>query len=159
MVWQSLSARPHKLRSKRGCQCYPVLLVPDLRERWRTSLSWQSMPQRSTQLEETKYSFYDDLQDAVGGVPAGNMLIVAGHWNARPGPVDTATWHTLDKFAVGASWANGDHLVNMTSANRLVVSHTRFQHTQRGVMVVASTWRRHQPSFEGANATDQTGFK
>ncbi len=33
--------------------------------------------------EETNYSFYDDLHDAVGGVPAGNMLIFAGHWNAR----------------------------------------------------------------------------
>ncbi len=41
--------------------------------------------------EETKYSFYDDLQDAVGVVPAGNMVIVAGDWNARHGPVDAAT--------------------------------------------------------------------
>ncbi len=113
------------------------------------------MPQRSTQLEETKYSFYDDLQDAVGGVPAGNMLIVAGHWNARPSPVDAATWHILDKLAVGTSWANGD-LVNFALANRLVGTSTRFQHTQRGVMVVALTWRLRQPSFEGANATDQT---
>ncbi len=28
-------------------------------------------------VEETKYSFNDDLQDAVGGVPAGNMVIIA----------------------------------------------------------------------------------
>ncbi len=42
--------------------------------------------------EATKYSFNDDLQDAVGGVPAGNMLVVAGNWNARPGPVDAATY-------------------------------------------------------------------
>ncbi len=41
--------------------------------------------------EETKYAFCDDLQDTVGRVPAGNMLIVAGGWNARPGPVDAAT--------------------------------------------------------------------
>ncbi len=41
--------------------------------------------------EETKDSFYDDLQDAVGRVPAGNMLIVAGDWNTRPAPVDAAT--------------------------------------------------------------------
>ncbi len=58
-------------------------------------------------------------------------LIVAGHWNARSGLVDTATWHILDKFAVGTRWAYGDHLVNFASANRLVVSCTRFQHTQR----------------------------
>ncbi len=76
--------------------------------------------------EEKKYPFYDDVHDAVGGVPAGNMLIVTGDWNARPGPVDTATWHILDKFAVGTGWANGDHLVNFASANRIVVSSTRF---------------------------------
>ncbi len=40
--------------------------------------------------EEAKDSFYD-LQDAVDRVPAGDMLIVAGDWNARPGPADPAT--------------------------------------------------------------------
>ncbi len=45
--------------------------------------------------------FYDDLRDAVGRGPAGNMLIVAGDWNARPSPVDAATWHILDKLPVG----------------------------------------------------------
>ncbi len=34
-------------------------------------------------------SFDDDFQDAVGRGPAGDMLIVAGDWNARPIPVDT----------------------------------------------------------------------
>ncbi len=43
--------------------------------------------------EEAKGSFYDDLQDAVDRVPAGDMLIVAGDWNARPGPADPATRH------------------------------------------------------------------
>ncbi len=33
--------------------------------------------------EETKDSFYDNLQDAVGSVSTGNMLLVAGDWNAR----------------------------------------------------------------------------
>ncbi len=51
--------------------------------------------------EETKYSIYDDLHDAVGRVPAGNMVIVAGDWNARPSPVDAAypgqvgSWHEV----------------------------------------------------------------
>ncbi len=40
------------------------------------------------------------------------MLLVAGDWNAMPGPADTATWHILDRFEVGTRWANGDHLVN-----------------------------------------------
>ncbi len=41
-----------------------------------------------------------------------------------------ATCHILDKLTVGTRWANGDHLVNFASANRLVVSSTRFQHPQ-----------------------------
>ncbi len=81
--------------------------------------------------EETKDSFYDDLLNAVGRVPTGDMLIAAGNWNARPGPVDTATRHILGKFAVGTRCANGDRPVNIVSANRLVVSSTRFQHPQR----------------------------
>ncbi len=80
--------------------------------------------------EETKYSCYDDLHDAAGRVPAGNMVIVAGDWNAWPSPVDAAIWHILDKLAVGR-WANGDHLVNFALANRLEGSSTRFQHPQR----------------------------
>ncbi len=76
-------------------------------------------------------SFYADLQDAVGRFPAGNILIVAGDWNARRSPVDAATWHILDKLEVGTRWANGDHLVNFALANHLVGSSTRFQHPQR----------------------------
>ncbi len=51
--------------------------------------------------EEVKDSFYDDLQDAVNRVPAGDVLIVAGDWNARPGPADPAhpgqvcSWHEV----------------------------------------------------------------
>ncbi len=33
----------------------------------------------------------DDLHAAYWNVPTGDMLIAAGNWNARPGPVDTAT--------------------------------------------------------------------
>ncbi len=72
--------------------------------------------------EEVKDAFYDDLQGAVDRVPTADMLIVAGDWNARPGPMDQATRYILGKFAVGMTCANG---------HRLVVSSTRFQHPQR----------------------------
>ncbi len=64
------------------------------------------------------------------------MLIIVGDWNARPGPVDMATRHILGKFAVGTRCANCDRLVNFASANRIVVSSTRFQHPQRHLV----TW-------------------
>ncbi len=49
--------------------------------------------------EEAKDSFYDDLQDAVDRVPTGDMLIVAGDWNARPGPMDMTTRHIFGVLA------------------------------------------------------------
>ncbi len=91
------------------------------------------MPQRWTQLRRRRTHSKNDLQDAVDRVPAGDMLIVAGDWNARPD-----TRHILGKFAVGTRCANGDCLVNFASANRLVVSSTRFQHPQRHLVTWSS---------------------
>ncbi len=45
--------------------------------------------------EELKESFYDDLQETIDSAPSGDMLIVAGDWDTRPDPVDTATQHIL----------------------------------------------------------------
>ncbi len=52
--------------------------------------------------EKAKDSFYNDLQDAVNRVPAGDMLIVAGDWNSRPGPAgytaypgQVCSWHEV----------------------------------------------------------------
>ncbi len=92
--------------------------------------------------EEAKDSFNDDLQDAVDRVPERDMPIIAGDWSARPGPVDKATRRILGKFAVGTRCANGDRLVNFASANRLVVSSTRFQHPQRHFVKWFSNDRR-----------------
>ncbi len=76
--------------------------------------------------EEAMDSFYDDRQDAVDRVPAGDMLIVTGDWNARPGPVKPATRHILGNFGFGTSCANGDHLVNFASSCSL-------QHSLRNI--------------------------
>ncbi len=62
--------------------------------------------------EEVKDSFYADLQDAVDRVPTGDMLIAAGDWNTRLGPVDMTARHILGKFALGSICVNGDCLVN-----------------------------------------------
>ncbi len=83
--------------------------------------------------EKARDAFYDD---AVGRVPARDMLIVAGDWNARPGPVDSATRHVLGRFAVGTRCTYGDRLVNFASVRRLVVFSTRFQNSQRHLV----TW-------------------
>ncbi len=81
-------------------------------------------------------SLYTFIIHYTFGVPAGDMLIVAENWNARPCPVDLLTRHILGKFAVGTRRSNGDHLGNFASVNRLVVSSTRFQRPQRHLV----TW-------------------
>ncbi len=86
--------------------------------------------------EKARASFYDDLQDANDRFPAGDLRIIAGDWNAKPGPVHMATRHILDKFALGPMCANGDRLVNFASVNRYVVSSTRFKYPWRHLV----TW-------------------
>ncbi len=68
--------------------------------------------------------------------PTGEILIVAGDGNARPGPVDMAARHILGKLALGTRCTNGDRLANFASTNSLVVPGTRFQHPQHHL----STW-------------------
>ncbi len=43
----------------------------------------------------SKLDATEKAKDASERVPAGDMLIVAGEWNAIPGPVNTATRHIL----------------------------------------------------------------
>ncbi len=62
-----------------------------------------------------RWRTHDDFQNAVDRVPAGDMLIVAGGWNARPGSVGMATRRILGKFALGTRCANGDRLVDFAS--------------------------------------------
>ncbi len=48
-------------------------------------------PAFDAEKEEAKNSCYEDLQDAIESAHSGNMLIVAGYWNAGAGPVDMTT--------------------------------------------------------------------
>ncbi len=78
----------------------------------------------STLKKRRKTNFMMKFKTQSAEFSAGDMLIVAGDWNARPGPVDMATQH----FALGPRCANGGRLVHFASANRLAVSSPRLQH-------------------------------
>ncbi len=64
-------------------------------------------------------------------LPTGDILIVAGDWNARTGPVDDTSRHELGSFGLGTRCSNGERLVNFATDNRLVVTNTRFQQPRR----------------------------
>ncbi len=81
--------------------------------------------------DDIKNDFEADLQDAVDEIPARDILVVAGDWNARTGPADESTCHLLGRFALGNRCSNGERLVEFASTNRPVVSSTCFQHRRR----------------------------
>ncbi len=111
LAWAPISSRLASARMKRAIENLTVMPVD--------ALTFGAA-------KKSKDCFYYDLRNACNSVPAGNMLIVAGDWNARPGPVAMATWYILGKFAPGLRCTNGDSLVHFASANHLVVSSTRF---------------------------------
>ncbi len=91
----------------------------------------------------------NDLQDAINEVPTSDILVVAGDWNARTGPVDDATRQILGRFALGPRCANGERLVDLAAANHLVVSSTRFQHRRR-------TWKPGSPMMDARGTRSTT---
>ena len=94
--------------------------------------------------ESLKDRFYRDLQVAVDSVPTGDILIVAGDWNARTGPADDTSGHILGRFGVGSRCVNGDRLVNFAEGSRLVITNTRFQHPRRHLV----TWKSNDGRTE-----------
>ncbi len=74
--------------------------------------------------EPTKHSVYDDFQDTIDSANSGDIMIIAGGWNARPGPADMETRHILGKFIMGSRFANGDRLVNFAPVNTFCFQHS-----------------------------------
>ncbi len=74
--------------------------------------------------EPAKHAVYDDFQDTTDSANSGDMMIIAGSWNARPGPADMATRRILGMFIMGSRYANGDRLVNFTPVNTFCFQHS-----------------------------------
>jgi len=77
--------------------------------------------------DQSKDDFYDALQTATSSVPNGDIIIIAGDWNARTGPGDNLARPILGKYALGTRCLNGERLLNFASSNRCIVTNTRFQ--------------------------------
>ena len=64
---------------------------------------------------------YDNLRSAIDSIPAHNVLIVVGDFNARVGPEDA-------KFIYHSETnRNGKYLVELAVEKSLIISNTRFQ--------------------------------
>ena len=64
---------------------------------------------------------YDNLRSAIDSIPAHNVLIVVGDFNARVGPEDAKfTYHSETN-------RNGKYLVELAVEKSLIISNTQFQ--------------------------------
>ncbi|CAI9729464.1 Hypothetical predicted protein [Octopus vulgaris] len=106
LAWEPISPRLAHIRLRGSAITISVIVV--------------YAPILSTSDEDK--DFYDALQAVVDRIPASDILIVAGDWNARTGPSNTTNDHILGRFAIGNQCANGERLVNFAAANHLTVS-------------------------------------
>ncbi len=71
--------------------------------------------------EDTIESFYDSLRRAIESIPAHNVMMVIGDFNARIGKSDT-------KFAFHETTnRNGSHLLDLICEKNLFISNLKFQ--------------------------------
>ena len=77
---------------------------------------------------ELREEFYSHLEHAMDAVPPGDMLILAGDWNARFGPNDDSSKRAIGNYSIGNRCLNGTRLLEFALTNRCVVSSTRFRH-------------------------------
>ncbi len=89
------------------------------------------------------------------------MLVVAGDWNSRPGPVDMATRYILGKFALGPRCGSGDRLVNIASTNQrpqryLVTWFANDERTRNLIdhMLVRPRWDSSVNDYQAYNGSD-----
>ena len=77
--------------------------------------------------QEVKDAFYDQLQSAVGKVPASDSLVLLGDFNARVG-ADNASWPScLGPFGVGSINDNGQWLLELCMLYSLCITNSYFQ--------------------------------
>ena len=79
---------------------------------------------------EVKVEFFARLQEKVGSVARGDVLIVMGDLNARVGNVAEVWREILGKHGEVACNDNGGRSFQFCSENNLVVSNSWFQHKQ-----------------------------
>jgi hypothetical protein len=83
------------------------------------------------QSDEVKDTFYDELSEAIGKVPASHKLLVMGDFNARVGS-DHLSWEDIiGRHGVGNENSNGTRLLSLCAQNELCITNTFFQQADR----------------------------
>ena len=98
-----------------------------------------------------KAKFFDDLQDALDRVPAGDILVVLGDFNARVGKRegDSDMWREVrGKHVVGSCNEAGARFLEFCAVNDLTIMNTWFEKPQ----VHLATWKH--PATKQAHMID-----
>ncbi|XP_072046392.1 craniofacial development protein 2-like [Amphiura filiformis] len=119
------------------------------------------------QPEEAVISFYQELSSTVNAIPAHNLLIIGGDFNAQLGPLDALFTPAKETNR------NGNHMKDFLQEHNLIATNTRFQNrinrlwthrrpngqlVQLDFVLVRKKWinsiknSRAYSSFEGVNS-------
>ena len=78
--------------------------------------------------ESDKQEFYNQLQAAVDSAPRGNIVVIAGDFNARVG-TNAAAWDgVMGPHGCGTENESGTRLLEFCCTNNLCVTNSYFQH-------------------------------
>ena len=80
--------------------------------------------------EETKDTFYQQLQKALDNVPSHDVLLVIGDLNAKVGRSNEVREKTMGKNGCGEMNDNGERLADICGLNDLVIGGTIFEHKE-----------------------------
>ena len=82
----------------------------------------------NTHTDESKDSFYDNLQLTLNSIPEKNVTLVVGDMNAETGTNRNGWSDCLGPFGVGSINDNSLRMLSFASHNRLVLSNSFFRH-------------------------------
>ena len=98
--------------------------------------------------EEDKDQFYSTVQAAMKDIPAHDVLLLLGDFNARVGSNNTDRERVMGKHGVGECTDNGERLIDLCEENNLVIGGTLFQHKTIHKLTWTSPDRRTQSQID-----------
>ena len=93
--------------------------------------------------DEAKDAFYAQLQETVDALPTGDLILIAGDFNAHVGSAQSGWQNIMGKFGVGETNDNGFRLRSFAAANELMIGNSLFRHPLK-----------HQLSWRAPNGKD-----
>ena len=95
-------------------------------------------------------AFYDQLQSTFSSVPASDLLVIMGDFNAQVGS-DCCFWNSvMGPHSIGKCNENGERLLDFCASNYMIVSNTWFQHK----LLHQATWFRNSDRCRSGHMID-----